>query len=126
MLRGSVEVACGPSSMVRRVRGIEAPDDLAIYIGDLDKVDLGSLGLRVFKVVNPGFSNRAVYIGGLPHVSLEDYLASMVINDEYYVGLLRYFNLRHVDWKLVEALMANAGLANLYVKVREAADRFNA
>lgn len=93
--------------MLRRLRGGVSMDDLAVYINDVDKM-VGNI--KIFRVGVPGFSNRAIYIGGLPHISLEDYLASLPLNnDQDYLRPLSIFNLTHVDLPLTLRLAREAG-----------------
>jgi hypothetical protein len=105
-LRSIIEVVCGPLSMLRRVKGITAIDDVAVHVDDVDKVpeDIG-----VFRVRVVGFSNRAIYVGGLPHISLEDYVASIPLNREEYTRLLSNFNLRNLNIPLTLRLAEEAG-----------------
>ena len=75
-LRQEVEVVCGPKSMLRKLRGLQLPDDLAMYWGD-------AVDGQVFKLALPGFSSRSVLIGGLPHASPEDIFLSLPLNPGY-------------------------------------------
>lgn len=105
-LRSFIEITCGPLSMYGRLKGIEVDEDFAVYVGDVDKV---SPVIRVFRVGVPGFSNRAVFVGGLPHISLEDFIASLPLNDESYLNIAKSFNLRHIDLALTMRIANEAG-----------------
>ncbi|ABW01866.1 hypothetical protein [Caldivirga maquilingensis] len=113
-LRNRLEVACGPLSMFRRIMGIGDTDDVAVHVSDIDAVPGG---LRVFKVGVVGFSNRAVYIGGLPHVSLEDFIASLPLNSTEYWGLVNRINLTQVNIPLILRLAEEAGTLKGVIKL---------
>ncbi len=61
--------------------------DIAIYIEDLDRVDIKQLEKwnirRIFLCKNPGFSNRSIYVLGLPCISPKDILESYSLNRNY-------------------------------------------
>ncbi|WP_291999858.1 hypothetical protein [Caldivirga sp.] len=113
-LRNRVEVACGPLSMFRRTMGIGDTDDIAIYVNDTSKVP-GNL--RIFKVGVVGFSNRAIYISGLPHVSLEDFISSLPLNGIEYWGLINRVNLTHINTPLLLRLSEEAGTLKYITKL---------
>ncbi|MBP1449685.1 MAG: hypothetical protein JZD41_06730 [Thermoproteus sp.] len=66
-----VEVVVGPLGWARAFGcniNSECECDAVVYSADLERVD----GECVWAVDEPGFSHRRVWIGGLPHISLED------------------------------------------------------
>jgi len=48
-------------------------------------------------------------VGGLPHISLEDYVASIPLNREEYTRLLSNFNLGNLNIPLTLRLAEEAG-----------------
>jgi len=87
-LRQYIEVTCGPKSLLTKLRGDSSENDLAIYWREANN--------DVFKVALPGFSARAVLLGGLPHISPEDIVLSLPLNGNYLGSLIRL--LPPVDW----------------------------
>ncbi len=61
--------------------------DVAIYVEDIARVDLNELMrwgiIKIFKVAEPGFSNRAVYVRGVPCISPRDIFRSAHLNSGY-------------------------------------------
>ncbi|NPB00102.1 MAG: hypothetical protein GXO10_01890 [Crenarchaeota archaeon] len=61
--------------------------DVAIYVEDLARIDVNELLkwgiIRIFKVAEPGFSNRAIYVRGLPCISPRDISKSIRLNPDY-------------------------------------------
>ncbi|WP_291766487.1 hypothetical protein [Caldivirga sp. UBA161] len=115
-LRNRIEVACGPLSMLRRIVGIGNIDDIAVHFRDIDAVPKE---LMVFKVGAVGFSHRAIYVGGLPHISLEDFIASLPLNNREYWGLVNRFNLNQVNIPLILRLAEEAGTIKDVIKLLE-------
>ena len=105
-LRNRIEVACGPLSMLRRIAGIGNVDDIAVHVEDIDAVPKE---LMAFKVGVVGFSHRAIYVGGLPHISLEDFIASLPLNSREYWSLVNRFNLSQANIPLILRLAEEAG-----------------
>lgn len=96
-LRQEVEVVCGPRSMLRRLRGLQSPDDLAMYWRD-------AVNERVFKLALPGFSSRSILIDGLPHASPEDIFLSLPLNPGYLnPSELRMLPQADWDWVILKA-----------------------
>ena len=79
-LRQYIEVTCGPKSLLTKLRGDSSENDLAIYWREANN--------DVFKVALPGFSARAVLLGGLPHISPEDIVLSLPLNENYLGSLI--------------------------------------
>lgn len=98
-LRRGVEVVCGPRSMLRKLRGLQLPDDLAMYWGD-------AVDERVFRLALPGFSSRSILVGGLPHASPEDVFLSLPLNPGYLdLSELRMLPRADWDWVILKARM---------------------
>ncbi len=71
LLEVGLEVTCGVWGYLRALGCIDedCPCDVAVYRGDLHRVGDHRC---VVPVDRPGFSNRAVLIGGCPHLAPED------------------------------------------------------
>ncbi|MGC8596327.1 MAG: hypothetical protein ACP5NY_00245 [Thermocladium sp.] len=94
-LRQNIEVTCGPRSLLARLRGDSSESDLAIYWREASG--------DVFKVALPGFSARAVLLGGLPHISPEDIVLSLPLNENYLGPLIRFLPPVDWDWIIMQA-----------------------
>ena len=126
----NVEVTCGIISLLRKVGfryGIQIEqnqDDIAIYVSDYDKAkDITyKLNLRVYKVVLPRFSQRVIWVSGLPHISFEDFLISIIenLNDEIYVKLAREIARRIlIDWSWVKIMSLRLGIFDKLLEILE-------
>ncbi|NPA71069.1 MAG: hypothetical protein GXO26_09705 [Crenarchaeota archaeon] len=83
-----IEWTLGPISLAFSLGLTYEPNlDLAIYVEDIARIDIKELLrwgiIKIFKVSEPGFSNRAIYVRGLPCISLIDILRSLDLNPNY-------------------------------------------
>lgn len=113
-LRQHMEVACGPKSLLALLGGSgpfsSSTGDLALYWREAETEEVKARG-AAFKMALPGFSARAILVGGLPHASPEDVILSLPLNPGYLSGdELR--SLPRVDWGWV--LMQARGLGQEY------------
>ncbi|NPA23827.1 MAG: hypothetical protein GXO23_06000 [Crenarchaeota archaeon] len=86
--RTGAEWTLGPLALAHALDiSYEPLTDIAIYHEDIARIDINELirwGItRIFRTAEPGFSNRAIHVRGLPCISPRDIMASIHLNPGY-------------------------------------------
>ncbi len=86
--RSGVEWTLGPLTLAYTLDIVYEPIlDIAIYFEDIERLDIELLRnwgiVNIFKCRNTGFSNRAIYVLGVPCISPRDIVESYELNRNY-------------------------------------------